>query len=79
MLFFFLIKEPRVLFFLPDLGWGLFFSISKISIGLKIFSYPSKWEVQCRTDPSSFEITGGFTLAVVQFINLKFFKAIEDA
>lgn len=76
---FFLLNNPGFCFFLPVLGWGLFFSISKISIGLKIFSYPSKWEAQCRTDPSSFEITGDFTLAVVQFINLKFFKAIEDA
>lgn len=71
-------KEPRVLFFLPGLGWELFFRISKISIRLKVFSYPSKQKVQCRTDPSAFEITGGFPSVVVQFINLKCFKATED-
>lgn len=73
----FLLKYPGF-FFLPVLQGEFFFSISKISRGLKNFSYPSKWEAQCRTDPSSFEVTGGFLLAVVQFISLKFLKATED-
>lgn len=56
-----------------------FFRISKISRGLKIFSYPSKWKVQCRADPSSFEIAGGFSFAAAQFVSLKFSKAAQDA
>lgn len=74
---YFLLKNTGVWVFSSWFEVG-FFSISEISRGLKNFSYPSKWKVQCRADPLSFEITGGFLLAAAQFDSLKFSKAAQD-